>query len=178
MTGRRRGPSRRRRKSPKQVKVPTNMYVADTTFDVSSLAALSNNLFTIFDNSGTAGNKTVRFTKLTIYWSYFGIDSIPVMVWWGRQKEGGVAVDIDDADAVRDYINDGHSLRGPYLVTTHAGRSGSGPSNASRRFKTMVFEGLVLDSNDDLVLHWTPLSVHSTAEKVHLFYKGFYRIVD
>ena len=106
------------------MKVPTNMYVADTTFNVSSKAVVSNTLFTIFDNSGTAGNKTVMFTKLTVAWGYFGGDIVPVLLSVGRQKEGGVALDMDEDNAVRDYINDGHSLRGVWM-------QGSKPASAT-----------------------------------------------
>ena len=173
MVGRRRPAGRRRRSGAKQVKIPTNMYVADTTFNLASLSALSNNLFTIFDNSGTAGNKTVMFTKLTVSWGgQITDDEVPLVVAVGRQKEGGVALDVDDADAVRDYINDNHMLRGPWMMFTRF-------AGANYKYKTMVFKKLMLDANDDLVLHVTPLiALDAQTNKIHLYYKGFYRIVD
>ena len=177
MVGRRRPVGRRRRPRAKQVKVPTNMYVADTSFDVSSKTALTNSLFTIFDNSGTAGNKTVMFTKLTVAWGYYGGDCIPVLLSIGRQKEGGVALDVDDPDAVRDYINDGHSLRGVWMQGTKPPAVDS-TAVLFHKWKTMVFKKLMLDANDDLVLHYTPMVTQSSVEKIHLYYKGFYRIVD
>ena len=176
MTGRRGVPRPRRRSRAKQVKVPTNMYVADTTFDVSSKAALSDTLFTIFDNSGTAGNKTVMFTKLTVAWGYRGDNVLPVLLCVGRQKEGGIALVMDDADAVRDYINDGHSLRGVWMQGT---KPASSPAAVTfHKWKTLVFKKLMLDANDDLVLHFSPLVALGTSETIHLYYKGFYRIVD
>ena len=178
MAGRRRPYSGRpRRRRAKQVKVPTNMYVADTTFDVSSFAALTNNLFTIFDNSGTAGNKTVMFTKLTVSWGYFGKDLIPVLMSVGRQKEGGIALDMDEDNAVRDYINDGHSLRGVWMQGTLPA-SVDQTVTTFHKWKTMVFKKLMLDANDDLVLYYTPLVAQTSTEFVHLYYKGFFRIVD
>ena len=173
MAGRRRPTGRRRRPKAKQVKVPTNMYVADTTFNLASAAALSNNLFTIFDNSGTSGNKTVMFRKLTVSWGgQFTDDVVPMIVAVGRQKESGSALDLDDATAVRDYINENHMLRGPWMMFSRF-------AGDNYKFKTMVFKKLMLDANDDLVLHVSPLiAFDAQTNKIHLYYKGFYRIVD
>ena len=174
MVGRRRPVGRRRaRPRAKQVKVPTNMYVADTTFDMSSKSALENTQFTIFDNSGTAGNKTVVFTKLTVSWGWEGTDNIPLLLAVMRRNQStSAALDLDDADAIRDAINQNQMLRGPWMIPT------SPLDTGFARWKTMVFKKLMLDSNDDLQLEVTPMSATAAAQKIHLYYKGFYRIVD
>ena len=46
------------------------------------------------------------------------------------------------------------------------------------KWKTLIFKKLMLDANDDLVLHYTPLIAQTAGEDIHLYYKGFYRIVD
>ena len=176
MAGRRGASRPRRRPRAKQVKVPTNMYVADTTFDVSAKVALTNNLFTLFDNSGTAGNKTIMFTKFTFSWVYYGGDSYPFVIAIGRQKEGGVALDLDDAPSIRDYINENHMLRGPWMMVTKPLVEDQKPGG--HKHKTMVFKKLMLDANDDLVMHYSPLITHTSGEKFHIYYKAFYRIVD
>ena len=149
------------------------------TLTGGSLAVGSDKQATLFDNSGTAGNKYLKIGKMTLQWFLnFNEQNLLYFAVW-KAGEGATALSLDDETEIRNMRSEGRLIRGPWQTTTRG--PGIGSANVITQMKTIVLEDLLLDPDDDLMFGYTvrgPLGSASGTNDIYLFSRTFWKVTE
>ena len=149
------------------------------TLTGGSLAVGADKFATLFDNSGTAGNKYLKIGKMTLQWFMnFNEQNLLYMAVF-KDDESSAAPALDDESTVRNMRSEGRLIRGPWQITTRG--PGIGSANVISQMKTIVIEDILLDPDDDLRFSYTsrgPLGSSSGTNDIYLFTRTFWKVTE
>ena len=141
---------------------------------LNSLGVGASTALAIVDNSTLLSNNVVNFRKLTMSW--YSLLATDTAVLWAitRETQGTTAPVLLTDSIVRNLRNENHLIRGPSYMPSRP------DSHDTNWRKTVVLKNITLDQDDDLRLVVTNVDTAfaSTGNKVHVFLKGWYRVVS
>ena len=133
--------------------------------------------YTLFDNSGVAGNKYVRIAKHQLQWFMNSNEQALFYVAVMKQKEGEAAPTLDDEATVRDAKSEGRLIRGPRMISNR--QPGIETANVLHARKTIVLKYILLDPNDDLIFALTNATATLTGTNtIQTFYKVWWKVTE
>ena len=167
----RRGPRRRRVPHAMQAN-PAAYAQIENTISLGSLAAGSDVIGPILDNSSLFGNEFVRVVKCEFEWILKSSAESPLIVAVTKDNEGQPAYALDDQGTIIDLRSERSLLRGPWMVASKE------LATNMRKMKTIVLKKINLDRTDDLLFavtnHPNGATLGASAEIMHLT-KVWYR---
>lgn len=169
---------RRRTSAPVKQRFPAAFFLDEdqlqTEFD--SLADGSAVTHKIVDNSVGFGNEVVHLRKITMQYAFVqqANGNVNFLLAVIRQGEGGSAIDLGSASAVRDARNENKMLRGPWQLTLDSRQY------TRTQGKTIVLKSITIDQNDDLefqIQNESGFALGSSGPHMNIFTRAYYKKV-